>query len=199
MTVVAVAGTWAWKSAWWKDDSAFWRHMERYCLYPARVDGKAFKWSTDLGNTWNPFKKRRSDWEACGHALGYYMTALQTPPQHRVVLAHSHGGQGVAMACADGLKIDRLVTVGTPVRADMDEIWKKARPNIRHWCHVLDSKSDRTAWWGAFGDRKLGVQRHFELADANVKIAGIGHSGLFHEDHFHWWACAGLVDQLRGW
>lgn len=197
MIVVGVAGTWAWKSAWWQDGSPFWRYMERRGVYPARINGLPFRWSTDLGGTWKFWQTRHSQWEAGGDALAYYLDAL--PEQHRIVLAHSHGGQCVAYAAALGVKIDRLVTVATPVRADMDGTWRLARTAIRQWTHVLDSEGDKTAFWGAFGDKRLGNQRHFDHADANVKIADIGHSGLLSDPaHFHWWEDAGLIDRLKG-
>lgn len=197
MIVVGVAGTWAWKSEWWQDDSKFWRYMQCHGIYPARINGLPFRWSTDLADSWNPFKKRRSDWESGGDALAYYLDAL--PEQHRVVVAHSHGGQLPFICAAQGVKIDRLITVATPVRADMDGTVRLARLSIRHWTHVCDSKADRTAWWGAFGDRKLGNVREFTQADANVKIGDIGHSGLLsNPDHFHWWQDAGLIDRIKG-
>lgn len=197
MTVVAVAGTWAWQSAWWQDGSPFWRYMEAHGVYPARINGLPFRWSTDLGNSWKFWQTRRSQWEAGGDALAYYLDAL--PAQHRVVLAHSHGGQVVAHAAAMGVEIDRVVTIATPYRADMEVTYAKARASIRRWAHVLDSDGDNTAWWGAFGDRRVGNVRHFTQADANIKIAGIGHSGLLSDPkHFHWWTCAGIIDHLKG-
>jgi hypothetical protein len=195
--VVGVAGTWAWKSAWWQDDSPFWRYMQRHGIYPARINGLPFRWSTDLGNTWKFWETRRSDWEAGGDALAYYLDAL--PEQHRVVVAHSHGGQLPFFCAAQGVKIDRLITVATPVRSDLEGAVKLARTSIRHWTHVCDSKTDKVAWWGAFGDRKLGNVREFPDADANVKIAGIGHSGLLSDpQQFQWWESAGLIDRIKG-
>jgi hypothetical protein len=195
--VVGVPGTWAWKSAWWQDDSPFWRYMHSHDIHPARLDGHPFTWSTDLGNSWKFWERRRSDWIACGDALGYYMHYI--PEQYRVALCHSHGGQGAFFCAAKGIKIDRLITVGTPCRADMVEVIEKARPNIRMWTHVLDSKDDRVARWGSLGDRKFSTQRHFDQADANVKIAGIGHSGLLSDPKlFHWWQEAGLIDRIKG-
>jgi hypothetical protein len=195
--VVGVPGTWAWKSAWWQDDSPFWRYMHSHDINPARLDGRPFRWSTDLGNSWKFWESRRSDWEAGGDALAYYLPTI--PKHERVVVAHSHGGQCVAYCAALGVEIDRNITVGTPCREDMRKTWELARPYIRSWTHVMDSDSDNVAWWGSFGDRKLGNQRHFDIADANVKIAGIGHSGLLSDpEQFHWWQGAGLIDRIKG-
>jgi hypothetical protein len=196
MIVVGIAGTWAWKSAWWQDDSPFWRYMRRHGIYPARVNGRPFRWSTDLGSTWQFWKSRHSDWEAGGDALAYYLDAL--PPAYRVVVAHSHGGQVAAYCAAQGVTIDRLVTVATPVRADMEGTWKLARQSIRHWCHVMDSEGDKTAWWGAFGDGRFGNTREFKDTDATVKIGGIGHSGLLSDpSKFPMWEYTGLIGQLK--
>lgn len=197
ITVTAVQGTWAWASTWWKDGSPFWCYMQAHGIAPARIGGLPFRWSTDLADSWKFWQKRRSDWEAGGDALAYYLDAL--PERERVVLAHSHGGQ-VALHCAAlGMKIDRLVTLATPARKDMAEVIAKARPNIREWWHVCDASQDSTAWWGGFGDGHVGNSRHFPQANENVLIPGIGHSKLLNEeDLFWWWLHTGVIAMLKG-
>lgn len=198
MIVVGIAGTWAWKSPWWQDGSDFWTYMiTRHNIHPARIDGLPFRWSTDLADSWKFWKKRRSDWEAGGDALAYYLKHI--PYRYRVVLAHSHGGQVVAHCAKHGVRIDRLVTLATPVRADMQDTWAQARPHIRQWMHVMDSEGDKTAWWGAFGDRKFGNTREFSQADTVVKVGGIGHSDLLNDrKKFHLWDTAGVIGFMKG-
>lgn len=199
MKVIAVAGTWAWKSPWWKDGSPFWDYMARHDIEPMRAGRLPFEWSTDLADSWKFWKKRRSDWEAGGAALLYYVDAADIAPSDTVVIAHSHGGQVVFHAAARGLKIDRLITVATPVRADMAETIAAARPNIRRWMHLCDAESDRTAFWGAFGDRRIGNVREFTQADRVVRVKRIGHSTLLNDyDKFPLWDTTGAVRFLQG-
>ena len=197
IVVVAVQGTWAWRSPWWKDGSPLWAYLDSYGLQPARIGGLPFRWSTDLADSWKWWQKRHSDWEAGGDALAYYLDAL--PERERVVLAHSHGGQ-VALHCAAlGVKINRLVTVATPSREDMADVTRKARPNICRWWHVYDLDRDKTAWWGGFGDGRIGNPRDQPAADVTVKMRGIGHSKLLNNpDLFDYWADAGLVAMMKG-
>lgn len=196
IAVTAIAGTWAWKSQWWQDGSTFWAYMRLHGIGPARIGGLPFRWSTDLGNSWKFWESRRSDWEAGGDALAYYLDAL--PERERVVVAHSHGGQ-LAFCCARlGVQIDRLVTVATPVRNDMKQIVDDARPYIRSWWHVCDEKSDKTAWWGAFGDRKIGNSRVFTQANEVVKLPKIGHSKLLNDPNkLPLWEQSGLIHMLK--
>jgi hypothetical protein len=195
--VTAVSGTWSWRSAWWKDGSDFWAYMARYGIYPARPHGRTYKWSTDLGNSIWFWARRRSQWEAAGDALAYFLDHM--PEEHRVVIAHSHGGQCVAYAAAQGVKIRSLITVATPVRYDMQPIWAQARPNIGTWWHVFDADVDHVAWWGAFGDGRIGNVRHFDIADRNIRLKGIDHSRpLNNPDRFHLWEDTGAIAMLKG-
>lgn len=196
--VTAVAGTWAWRSAWWQDGSDFWRYMATHDIHPARIGGRPFRWSTDLGNSWKFWESRRSQWEAGGDALAYYLDAL--PESERVVIAHSHGGQCAAYCAAHaGLKIRTLITVATPVRADMEAVWRKARPNIGTWWHVCDADTDRIAWWGAFGDGRVGNTRQFREADRNIPLKDIDHSRpLNNPDRFYLWEDTGAIALIKG-
>ena len=197
IVVTAVQGTWAWASPWWKDGSPFWAYMAGHGIAPARINGLPFRWSTDLADSWKFWAKRRSDWEAGGDALAYYLDAL--PERERVVLAHSHGGQCALMCAALGVKIDRLVTLATPARKDMADTVAQARPNIREWWHVCDADTDNTAWWGAFGDGHVGNTRTFPAANQNVLIPNIGHSKLLNDERlFWWWSQSGVIPMLKG-
>lgn len=203
MIVTAVQGTWGWEGGWWEDGSRLWAYLAPFGIRPARVGDLPFVWSTDLGGTWQFWRRwfggepRWSDWEAGGYALAYFLR--HAPESERVVLSHSHGGQVALHAAALGARIDRLITVSTPVRADMAGTVAKARPHIGEWWHVCDLEHDRTAWWGAFGDGHVGNKREFRDADHNIRIAGIGHSGLLEDPKlFPLWQKRGLIDFLRG-
>ena len=94
MRVILVPGTWGGK--WCEDGSAFTGWMKGVDLAYFVFNG----WSCDVdGVNYNPFSKRRkhADWISGGFALSYKLENI--PPEERIVLAHSHGGQ-VAFYCA---------------------------------------------------------------------------------------------------
>jgi hypothetical protein len=196
VNVIGVQGTWSWKPGqWWAPGSEFWAHLAPHGIAPALVKERPFKWSTDAGDTWNPFRRlfgtpRFSDWEAAGESLVYFTDRMDDV----VVIAHSHGGQCALFAASYGVRIRKLITIGTPVRQDMRHIIALARPYIGEWWHVTDADSDCIGWWGAFADGKVGNKREFDQADENIKIDGIKHSGLLSDPkQFHWWEDAGLA------
>jgi pimeloyl-ACP methyl ester carboxylesterase len=203
MTVVAVgvAGTAGWRDTWWKDGSPLWAHLATLGITPARVGGRPFRWSTDLGWTWQFWRSwfgqmRHSDWEAGGDSLASYLEHL--PFEDRNVIAHSHGGQ-VALYCAAlGVPIHRLLTIGTPVREDMGDVIAAARPHIDKWHHVYDPRWDLWARLGMVGDGRLGGCRMFPPADANLAVRRVGHGGLLMKPaRFALWQEVGLADFLR--
>lgn len=187
---VAVPGTWAWRDrdnpkAWFQPTSAFAATLATITIFPLRP--RPFWWTTrvnghDGWRRWLHWMIPRSwergdhlDWQAAAEALTWYCEAEGTPD---ILIAHSHGGQVAAYAAAWGLKIPLLVTVSTPVRADMDDIYLAARPNIGVWRHIYASDRDRMQWWGSAGDGALRVATRMERADANYGIPGAEHSRL---------------------
>jgi len=163
-----------------------------------------FRWSGDLTGLarllpWNWFSSPESrDWQAGAQALRYLLEprGCPVPFSQRNVIAHSHGGQVALLAAASGLRIRRLVTVSTPVRADMVNTIVKARPNIERWLHIYDpTLKDRMQVLGELGDGRLGWKRSFPAADVNVSVAGAGHSGMLTQpEWFPQWKQRGLID-----
>lgn len=202
--VTAVQGTWGWRWRWWQDGSEFWRCLAPHGLVPARIlDGKPFEWETGLGSSlffwrrWGWGDKGVEAWRYAGIALAYYLAHL--PYEDRVVVGHSHGGQPALFCAAEGVPIKRLLTIGTPVRADMQDVIRRARPNLGTWWHVASLEQDWTAVWGRFGDGAIGGGRQFRAADMNILIPGIGHSELFlNQSAFHVWHDQQLIPFLRG-
>lgn len=179
-SVVLVEGTWG--GEWAERGSDFRVMLARRGV---RVS-KEFVWSEDLNGLpwWLSFTsgQRHSDWRAGGYAFGLYQGRRRAAD----VIAHSHGGAVVAYACAKyGARVRRLVTVGTPPRADLDPVWEMALPNIGYWLHVYDGRcAPWTDWWrrlGQFGDWRLGWRAPQALADRNLALDGVGHSGLFND------------------
>jgi hypothetical protein len=202
--VIGVQGTGSWRPGqWWAPGSAFWAYMRTHGIEPALLDDVPFRWSTDAGNTWFPFrrwfgKSRFSDWDAAGDSLYYFTRGTRDIMPRVTVIAHSHGGQCVFMAAARGVKIHKLITIGTPVRADMRLTVNDARLNIRSWIHVSDRDTDLIGYIGALGDGRLGNAREFPQADVNKKITDIGHSDLLSKPaKFPLWESEGLIDFLK--
>ena len=157
-----------------------------------------FYWSTDLDFG----AGGEEDWVACGYALYYYFVPplrpeLSIPGDRTRLICHSHGGNGAIYAASFGLKIDCLVTVGTPVIGKMDDVVKAARPNIKRWLHLY-SPRDWVQLAGELFDGHFGFRRKFELADRNEEMPK-GHGDVLRDkDLFPLWVDRGWLAYLRG-
>lgn len=197
---------------WWQSGSPLMREFRKHGLEHLHED-RPFTWSTDLNGhrfwrRWFGFRDSHRDWIAGGYALSYYGWPLRADAElyaeldERNLLAHSHAGQVVFYACAlGGLKVNRLVTVGTPVRRDMRHIIERARPNIGQWLHIRGD-SDSIAIWGGVGDGEVARNKTFwGLEDWTDIVPGIGHSGILTDpSRFHLWHNRAWLEFLkRGW
>jgi hypothetical protein len=183
---VLVAGTWAYRgsvpvTAWWHPWSPFATMLETLGVRVlGRRDGeRPYVWSTDVdGVPGSP----DVDWRAGGAALYEYLVPslcpdARIPPVETTVVCHSHGLQVVLFAAAAGLTIGHLVSVCSPIREDMAATTKTARPNIGTWTHLYSDASD--AWQLAGSDD---LSRSSVVADANICIPGVGHTGLVEDE-----------------
>ena len=213
--VLPVHGTWGFpakRGDWWQKDSALSWYFLRHGIGHLRPEDE-FCWSGDAGGLRWPFGKNRShtDWQAGGKALRWYLRDGRERRNYvrvaeRRVISHSHGLAPVLYACAEGLWLDRLVSVTAPIRADMAEIARRARPNIGTWVHV-HTDADKMQIFGAMLDGVVGIHRKAEWkhadgnitrADEQIKIPGVGHSGLLNNsEKFYWWEDAGLIPFLK--
>jgi hypothetical protein len=171
-----------------------------------------FFWSTDLDFG----KGEHEDWKALGFALYYYhVPALAPiadggsalalaggiPGGSTRLICHSHAGNGAFYAAALGLKIECLVTVGTPVVGGMDDVIRKARPNIARWLHLY-SPRDWTQLAGELLDGRWGWRRKFDkpgmAADVNDEMPR-GHGNVLRdEDLFSLWVDRGWFRFIKG-
>lgn len=192
-SVLLIPGTYGWG---WTDDAAQWWHPLSPFVSFLEQEGFAiigadcpFVWSTELDGlpAWlRPPKRKHVVWESGGLNLYAYLANRLVPIEYvpirdRNLIAHSHAMQIVAYACAHGLKVNRLLTVSSPVRADMREVYREARLNVAHWRHLYSDASDRIQWLGTLFDGKLGIVRRQEFADMNVRVPRVAHSQLLHE------------------
>lgn len=211
MRAQLIQGTWAWghskEGQWWECKSAFCAFLELAGV--ATIGGaRPFIWSTEVdGLGWLQRRKakRHLIWESAGDNLFAYLKPPMSlyddyvPIADRNLIGHSHALQVIAYACAAGLKINRLITLGSPIRKDMADIYRQARPNIGHWLHVHSDGSDKIQWFGELLDGHLGIVREAPLADRNVLIAKVSHSKLLNDPaSFPYWQSAGLLDFLKG-
>lgn len=207
-----IAGTHAYRSAstranWYHHESAFAafvgaRGLAHLC--PTRP----FHWTTDLNGhrfwrRWIGKSSTAKDWEVGGLNLWAYLqppvVGAVVPLERCNIIAHSHGLQVVLFAAAMGCKIRRLISIGSPVRADLDAIAVDARKNIEHWTHVHSDHGDRLQWLGTIGDGVLGIVREHPHAHRNICVPGVAHTRLLNDEkQFHWWDDVGLINTLRG-
>lgn len=172
LMIVPIAGTEGWGDTWWQDGSLWLTTLANSHVYPVRLDGRPFRWSTDLdglggfaavGNMLRGLWRRpqhavlHRDWEAGGDALGYFLRDL--PYQSRNIIAHSHGGQVALYCAAAGMPIRTLTTVGTPVREDMFRVYQDARPHLGFHLHVCDARFDLWGTLGQLFDGQVSIQR----------------------------------------
>jgi pimeloyl-ACP methyl ester carboxylesterase len=195
--LILVPGTW--HGDWVEKESPFRQYLEAHdfrCLpfrgWSGDVDG--IPAGLNLAES-----KKHSDWIAGGWSLMYLLRNL--PYEKRNVIAHSHGGQVAIYAAALArLQIHRLVTVCTPVRKDMAEMYAKAKPLIGRWRHVSADGWDFMQRAGELFDGNLNWTQARKMPEAheNVLIKGIGHSKLLYAPEcFPLWEQDGMLDFLR--
>jgi hypothetical protein len=198
--VICVHGTWG--ADFENTSDQWWEYGSPFCLYLGKagfntvVCDEEFQWSGNADGLarlwpWNWFRTpEQRTWKAGGRALGYYLKGIDYADRN--ILAHSHGGQVALLAAARGVKMRRLITIGTPVRKDMQGTVEKARPNIHRWLHIIDPRDDDIQIYGGIGDGELGVNRLFTHADVIGTMAG-GHSSILNDPkRFDLW-------RSRGW
>lgn len=109
---VIVHGTWASSETWWQPNGDFWRFVDN--VYKSKHRGNQlyagqypYRWSgADHHNARVQAAKEFRDW------------LQRNPHNHLDVIAHSHGGNVCFLATRLGVKIRKLVTLGTPIRLE---------------------------------------------------------------------------------
>lgn len=193
-----VAGTDHPDDPWVVDsESPHTRFMRRNGFEPLRrSDGQPWKWrATMQGLWWQGIKVWKEDAESFANFMA------MRPYWARIAFGHSHGGQLPIIACAKGLKLRALVTIGTPVRFDVDA--EAAVKNIGTWVHVYDVDKDKIQslrrTLGQLGDWRVSFERRFLLPGVqNIGLHGIDHSLMVRDEStFHHWVDDGILDVVR--
>ena len=163
---------------WWHPDSRWWAAARRKGFeHPAPDD--PFFWSTGLAIS----RDEELEWMAAGAALNWYIeTKIPAPRERLGLVAWSHGGQVAVHAlnrinAANSARM-RLVTLGTPVREGMRDLYLWAG-SAAAWMNVF-STSDRWQVAGEISDQGwLYQQRRFPWAEQNINLGeGIPHAAL---------------------
>lgn len=191
MKYIIVPGAWGLKPfhpyyQWWCGCS--WIDWMRTWGFEQPNDLDPFIWSTDL---------TMEAYRAGGAALKWYVWgAIRTDEPVRII-AHSMGWQVVLWAAAHGLQIDVAISLGSPQRQDMADVFVMARPSIRRWIHVQSAELDIFDWLGNLGDVELDY-RNVTGYDRLDRVPGIGHSRvIFDPAWFVLWETRGWLNELR--
>jgi pimeloyl-ACP methyl ester carboxylesterase len=169
--VVLIPGTWGEKRGetdWWRLGSVWNANLRNAGL--ALLDPtEAFEWSTALAIS----DGTDPTWRTAGLALKWYCEAKGPGFKALSLIAHSHGGQVVAHALASGLHVHRVITVATPVRQDMQDVWALARPHIEDaWTHLYTEEEGEPMQY--LGSLPLGhaedFTRSMPLATKNIEV-----------------------------
>ncbi|MDR5756474.1 alpha/beta hydrolase [Caballeronia sp. LZ035] len=163
-----VHGTWAAKEVWWRPGGRFWNYVKEHWAH--LYDGPSpFIWSGD-----NAHRARVT----AAHDLTEWVARSTSSSVD--IIAHSHGGNVCLAAARAGLKINRLILLGTP-------ICREYTVNLRNIASVSNvfSESDWVQRLGSlsntrFDGRTLGDCHQVSnwLATKNEKGNGPGHSDL---------------------
>ncbi len=105
--VVVVHGTFASKALWWRWPSPFTQYLD------SLSGGTVYK-GTDFF-TW---RARDYDKDRRAGAKDLAAWVQMHPARDLTIVAHSHGGNVVMIATRHGVKMNRLILLGTPIRTD---------------------------------------------------------------------------------
>ena len=181
MIYIPIAGTWERKKAnrWTDEGSMFDRHLESLG-WDRRADQLGF-WSTALAGSRLCLGNGHHVWQYGAGIVKRFLLKNVTWDDRNLVV-HSHGGQVLFYALANQekpiLTIRSLVTVGTPVRPDMDDVRKAAKGRVDIHVHMYSiGWGSRFRWLGQGGAFRRGMpEAHF-----NYTMKG-GHSGMLTEE-----------------
>lgn len=190
VTLITVAGTWGEKhpDAWFRWGSPWWNEAERRGAQRANVD--KYRWSTAIDGIFG----ENESWRRAGWRLFEYIYAChetENEGSRPILVAHSHGGQISTLATSFGAPVRALITVGTPIRRDMEKVYSssnfQAMPGT--WTHIY-SRSD---WWqlfGGIGDGSISFRRKMKHAHRNIRAKGMSHADLHSVEAWNkqgWW------------
>lgn len=184
---------------WWRDGSLFCKMAEENgltCLDPedpffwsGKVDGFSFLSAITLGF----FNDPHETWIGDGLQLRKRLRAMQL--EDRNLILHSHALQVAAYA---NYPVNNIISVGSPIRADLSKHYEALRNNCNRWMHIYDRNFDKMAILGQLGDSRWFGSRNNPYAHENVKLADIDHSKILHDPALiTLWRTEGWFEFLR--
>lgn len=188
----SIGGTWDWddntKVRWYKSNSEFSLFMSLHGFHQL-FPNTPFKWSMEIDGIPLPSRTKHSNWRAGAKALIYYLQLTEIPLHKRNIICHSHGLNVVLYACGqEGLKLNNLISVASPIRNDMCEIADIAQDNIENWLHIRDARTDWRGTLGQIWDGKWSLDRTNKWADDEDIVREISHSKIIRDKTcFHLW------------
>jgi pimeloyl-ACP methyl ester carboxylesterase len=201
---ITIAGTFGAKKNldWYLPNSNFSKFLDAQGCHQLETNPlKRYMWSTDIDGV----DANNNTWDSAGRALAHYIAPpllgnSLVAPEDTYIIAHSHGGNVVAYACGKyGLKVSGLITVGTPIRKDLHEIYKAALPNISRHLHIYAGWRDYWQILGALFDGRFGLHRKHPFAHRNAKVAGGDHGSILRDEAFFpLWMEKGWLDSWMG-
>lgn len=172
-------------------------------------------WDTALNGTlWQRLAYQRwaqglwhGTWDVGGDFTAYFL-AQQPNPHEIVVFTHSHGFQVLQYALSKDNcpAIGAACVVAGPVRADMVQVYAKARPKMGKLMYVATGSRDKWKWLGTIGTGSVldtlgsiaGVTLGPTDADRTEKLLELDHTELYKDQaRYHLWGEAGRLDFMR--
>lgn len=149
---VIIHGTWANNESWWRWPSEFPQYIDLQACDVYKKE-HPYTWSGD-----NTDEARREG----GKILLDWVH--EHPVQKLIIIAHSHGGNVAFIASQIGLKIHKLILMGTPIRTDY-------LPNMENIQKVYNiySNADYAQILGAL-PYKRNSGRHLPEASENISV-----------------------------
>lgn len=180
---IPVHGTGGLDSAedWWRDGSDFCKAAGENGLQceenidPFYWDGKVDGIGILTVLTFGLYHDKHEVWIEGGLKLRSRLRLSKL--EDRNLILHSHALQ---IAAYSNIPLNNIITVGSPVRKDMETYYDRLRKNCNRWMHIYDERWDKIALLGQFGDGRWFGSRHCNQAHENVRLKDIGHSKILH-------------------
>jgi hypothetical protein len=207
LRAVTVPGTWGDNDSWHRPGSWWWLTMAINGWLPAEssvapCDG--FSWSCDLDGALldRLTGRRHTQWKAAGDALSYYLAGM--PYEHRIVVAHSHGAQVLGYMLAehgDHVPVRALITVCSPVREDMADVWAQGARYAHRWLHLYGPGwANKMQWAGTLFSGRLGFPAEMPHASENWALPPkAGHSEILREGKLPIAEAVAVWKQVDAW
>lgn len=203
--VLLVSGTCGRRTPWWRIGHPFVRALttaQGHALAAPSEGRSWWGWTTRLDGVLG----RDDSWiEAAASLYWYTMLEAQAPD---AVIAHSHGGNVLALAAHRGAHFGSVVTVGTPRRRTLASAYRALQRQSRRWTHLY-TPGDAWQILGTWRARRplTSLVWNGEMPDAhvNIRVTGLPRwrrwTGLSHTSDLldparwtreQWW---GLLDK----